>query len=71
MEIKELNLKREEKKELEENISEFKIGKEVLASPKQWKKQQTARWSTQPDDIKTLKSVAPKASDKTERYIKK
>lgn len=43
MEIKKLNVKREEKKELEENISEFEIGKEVLASPKQWKKQQTAR----------------------------
>ncbi|KAI4570653.1 hypothetical protein MJT46_006170 [Ovis ammon polii x Ovis aries] len=43
VEIKKLNVKREEKKELEENISEFEIGKEVLASPKQWKKQQTAR----------------------------
>lgn len=38
MEIKELNVKGEKKKQLEEYISEFEIGKKVLALQKQWRK---------------------------------
>lgn len=38
MEIKELNVRAEKKKQLEEYISEFEIGKKVLALQKQWRK---------------------------------